>query len=145
MSSVTNEESNKRLVDKIGQFITLPFSFIRESKELSLHARWLFVTLRFYTNGKSGVAFPSYETIKELTGMRRQKIADSIRELEGKGWLTKRKRFGKSNLYTLNIPPKSANRQRSEIVEASRRGHIVVPHTPPNYGTPRPELEVREM
>lgn len=149
MSNISNDESNERLVDKIGQFITIPFSFIREAKELSFHARWLFVTLRFYTNRQSGNAFPSYETIQELTGMRREMIAKSIRELADKGWLTKRRRFSRSNLYTLNIPPLSANRQQSDIgssnvseggEEAYRSGNVVAPRATPDYGIPPSEL-----
>lgn len=109
MSSVPSNENKKRLVDKIGQFTTIPYSFIEQSKGLSFHARWLFVVLRYYTNGKSGEAFPSYDTIQTLTGLRREMIAKSIRQLESRGWLSKRKRFNGSNCYTLNIPSPCAN------------------------------------
>jgi hypothetical protein len=123
MSSVANDESNRRLVDEIGQFTTIPYSFIQQSKGLSFHARWLFVVLRYYTNGKSGEAFPSYDTIQTLTGMRREMIAKSIRQLESRGWLSKRKRFNGSNCYTLNIPAPSAyGKERTPISDVREDG-----------------------
>ena len=90
--------------DEIGQFITLPHSFILDSKGLSFHARWLFVILRYFTNRKYGYAFPSYDAIQEITGMRREMIAKSINELIRAGWLLRRKRFNNSTLYWLKIP-----------------------------------------
>jgi hypothetical protein len=92
------------LSDRIGPFVAIPHSFVKYARGLSFHARWLFVTLRFYTNGKSGLAFPSYDKIKELTGMRREMIAKSIRELERSGWLRRKKRFNNSTLYELLMP-----------------------------------------
>jgi hypothetical protein len=97
-----NEQES--LYDKIGQFITVPYSFIHNSRALSFHARWLFVALRYYTNGESGNAWPSYKTIQELTRMRREKINSSIKELEDAGWLERKKRFSNSTIYTLKIP-----------------------------------------
>lgn len=147
MSSETNDESSKKLVDKIGQFVTIPYSFIHQSKELSFHACWLFVVLRYYTNGESGEAFPSYETMRKLTGMRREMIAKSIHELESRGWLTKKKRFGNSNRYTLIIPPPSANRKQdvtvsdvSENIEEVRRRSDDLWRRVPPYGIRQAEL-----
>lgn len=107
-----NIESNKptgNLFDEIGRFITIPYTFIHAGKSLSLHARWLFVALRYYTNGKSGVAFPSYATIGKLTGMRREKISSSIKELENNGWLERQKRFNNSTIYKLILPRPSSD------------------------------------
>lgn len=92
------------LYDKIGPFVTIPHSFIHNSRALSFHARWLFVALRYYTNSKFGNAWPSYATIQKLTKMRREKINSSIKELEGAGWLERKKRFSNSTIYTLKIP-----------------------------------------
>lgn len=92
------------LYDKIGPFVTIPHSFIHDSRALSFHARWLFVALRYYTHGKFGVAWPSYTTIQKLTRMRREKINSSIKELENAGWLERERRFNNSTIYTLKIP-----------------------------------------
>lgn len=92
------------LYERMGAFVPIPHTFIKQSRNLSFHARWLFVTFCYYTNGESGLAFPSYDTIQKLTRMRRQKIADSIRELEDAGWLSRQKRFNNSTFYEVLIP-----------------------------------------
>lgn len=92
------------LSDRIGPFVAIPHSFVKHTRSLSFHARWLFVALRFYTNGESGLAFPSYDKIQELTGMRREMISKSIKELERSGWLKRKKRFNNSTLYELLMP-----------------------------------------
>jgi DNA replication protein DnaD len=101
---ITQEVEEESLYERMGAFVPIPHSFIKNSRELSFHARWLFVTLCFYTNRKMGVAFPSYDTIQQLTRMRREKIASSIRELEDAGWLRRQKRFNNSTFYEVLIP-----------------------------------------
>lgn len=102
---IQQNTEKETLYDRIGPFVAIPHSFIKGARELSFHARWLFVTLRFYTNGESGKAFPSYDRIQQMTGMRREMIAKSIRELEEAGWLTRQKRFNSSTLYEIMRPP----------------------------------------
>jgi hypothetical protein len=100
-----NAMKNKSIsYEENGRFAMIPHPFIERAKELSLHARWLFVTLMYFRNTKSGLSFPSYKTIRELTGLRRQMISSSIKELEKEGWLTRKKRYGNSTLYTLILP-----------------------------------------
>lgn len=93
----------------VGRFAVVPHTFIENSKHLSVHARWLFVALMFYRNSKSGLAFPSYDTLCKLTGMSRNRISKAIRELENKEqewvWLRRKKRPGSSTYYRLNLPP----------------------------------------
>jgi hypothetical protein len=101
---IQDEAKSESLYDRIGPFVAIPHSFIQNARGLSFHARWLFVVLRFYTNGKSGVAFPSYNTIQALTGMRREKIASSIKELEESGWLRRQRRFSSSTIYEVVMP-----------------------------------------
>jgi hypothetical protein len=122
MSSIEEDKSSRKLVDEMGQFAPIPYSFIEQSEGLSFHARWLFVVLSYHRNASSGKAWPSYDRIQELTGMRREMIAKSIQQLESKGWLTKKKRFGNSNVYTLNIPPPSANREKGAAVNDVSEG-----------------------
>jgi hypothetical protein len=117
MNNISGRSNDSKLVDRIGQFVTVPFSFIHASKELSFHACWLFVVLRFYTNRRTGNAFPSYTTIRKITGMRREKISESLKELEQAGWLKKQSRFGKVNLYTVVIPQPFATEQEEERYE----------------------------
>jgi DNA-binding transcriptional regulator YhcF (GntR family) len=97
----------KKLSDLIGQFATIPNSFISASASLSTEAKWLFVILRYHTNSKTGNAFPSYTKIQEITGFHRKTIAKSLKELEAAGWLTKQRRFGATTIYALQIPSSS--------------------------------------
>lgn len=95
---------SSKLSDQIGQFVTIPFSFIEQSSQLSHIAFRLFILLRYYTNGKTGDSFPTYDLIQENTGMKRRTIAKAIRELEAAGWIERKRRFGSSTIYTIKIP-----------------------------------------
>ena len=94
--------------ETIGRFAAIPHTFIKGARHLSLRARWLFVALMSYRNSQSGWAFPSYDELCELTGMSRNAISKAVRELEDERqewvWLTRKKRFGSSTLYWLNLP-----------------------------------------
>ncbi len=93
-------DEHKISFEVTGMFAMIPHNFIKEAKNLKVHTRWLYVALVFYRNSKSGVAFPSYETIRKLTGLRRQKISEGLTELEESGWIKpRRKRYGASNVY----------------------------------------------
>ena len=97
----------KKLSDLIGQFATIPNSFILASTALSTESKWLFVILRYHTNSKTGNAFPSYTTIQGMTGFHRKTIAKALKELEQAGWLTKQRRFGATTIYALQLPSSS--------------------------------------
>lgn len=116
-----HQENEKLTSDNMGKFVMIPHSFIQDAKDkkLSYHARWLFVALRYYTNGRSGTAFPSYSTINRLTGMRREKISASIKELENAGWVTKQPRFGNSSIYTLTVPQQGGITESSESADST--------------------------
>ncbi|HEX8278032.1 MAG TPA: helix-turn-helix domain-containing protein, partial [Segetibacter sp.] len=86
--------------ENIGMFAAIPHSFIKESKKLKFHSRWLYVALVYYRNSKNGKSFPSYDTIQQSTGLRREMIAKCLNELEESGWIKPRKkRYGNSNVY----------------------------------------------
>lgn len=106
------------IIDEWGTFVTIPKSFTAASKSLTDKARWLFVLLREYTNGESGKAFPSYDTIRERTGWGRSQISNAIKDLEKHGWLIKTPQFGGVNLYTL-VNPMAANSPKVKLLEDS--------------------------
>ena len=94
------------IVDRIGNFTVVPNAFI-DNADLSHEAVRLFLLLRRLSNGQDDVpiAFPSYDTIKARTGIKGYAtIAKALRELESAGWMMRRKRFGKSTIYTLTTP-----------------------------------------
>jgi hypothetical protein len=96
---------NRLTYDEIGNFVMLPYTFIHDAKKrkLRFHARWLFVALMYYRNGKTGNAFPSYDTLRGLTGLSRNMISKCLRELEDAGWISLKKRCNASTIYTLNF------------------------------------------
>lgn len=108
----------RQIIDEWGAFVTIPKSFTAASKSLTDKARWLFVLLREYTNGESGKAFPSYDTIRERTGWGRSQISNAIKDLEKHGWLIKTPQFGGVNLYTL-VNPMIANSPKVKLLEDS--------------------------
>jgi DNA-binding HxlR family transcriptional regulator len=100
-------EERKSLRDKIGQFTAIPHEFIKRGRTLSVHSKWLFVVLRFYTNSHSDRVFPSYAELQSTSGLRREMISKGIKELEEAGWLKRQKRFSRSTVYTLTLPRKA--------------------------------------
>lgn len=117
--------SKTKLVDEIGQFTAVPDEFIKASHDLSDRARWLFVLLRFYTNGRTGDAFPSYDEIQTMTGWSRRHIAPVIRELLSSGWITRQKRFGASTIYRLTRPISSPVGTNDEVHSSSPVGTTI--------------------
>ena len=93
-----------KLSDQIGQFITIPVSVVKAIPQIGKDAFVLFSYLRFRTNSRSGKAFPSFDKIQEDTGLVRRKIAAALRSLESAGFVTRKRRFGASTIYTLIVP-----------------------------------------
>lgn len=96
--------SKSKLVDKIGQFTTIPNSVMALWPTIGTDAIALFVYLRYRTNSQTGDAFPSFDTIGKDTGMRRERIARAIRALESAGLVERKRRFSASTVYTLKMP-----------------------------------------
>lgn len=115
--------SKSRLVDRIGCFTGVPNSFIKTSAARSCAAFRLFVMLRYFTNSETETAFPSFDKLHDTTGLHRRDIAKGLRELEECGWLSRRKRFGKSTIYTLLDPTVSvAEDGRQSAISSSTVG-----------------------
>lgn len=96
--------SKSKLIDKIGQFTTIPNSVIAMWPTIGVDAMALFLYLRYRTNSQSGDAFPSFDTIKKDTGLTRNRIAKSARVLESAGLVERKRRFSASTIYTLKMP-----------------------------------------
>jgi len=130
-------KQSSKLVDEIGQFAAIPNEFIESARTMSDPARWLFVLLRYYTNGKTGDAFPSYDELQEMTGWRRTKVSAAIKELVESGWITRQKRFGASTIYRLTRPSEVAQTQTEEAASSSpaRTTDEIQKSTRPNYSS----------
>jgi DNA-binding transcriptional regulator YhcF (GntR family) len=94
---------NKISYEEMGRFAMIPHSFIEDSKGMKFHSRWLYVALVYYRNTQSGDSFPSYETIRKLTGLTRKMISKGIKELEQNRWIKKKRRFGNSTIYKVQF------------------------------------------
>jgi len=114
-----NKKGRPTISDEWGSFIAIPSSFVKASKPLTDKARWLFVLLREYTNGESGVAFPSYDTIRERTGWGRSQISGAIKCLETHGWLSRQHQFGGVTLYRL-VKPVERNSTETKLLETPK-------------------------
>src|SRR3990167_8433804 len=93
-----------RLFDKIGAFTTVPNSIIKMWPDLGGDAMQLVLYLRYRTNSETEIAFPSYDTIQRDTTLTRRRIAKAIRALEVLNLVERKRRFGGSTIYTLQLP-----------------------------------------
>lgn len=93
-----------KLVDRIGQFTTVPNSVIELWPKIGIDGMALFVYLRYRTNGQTETAFPSFDTIHQDTCLTRKRIAQAARKLEEAGLVARKRRFGASTIYTLKLP-----------------------------------------
>lgn len=50
------------------------------------------------------VAWPGYDRLREMTGLRYQRISDALKKLEGAKLLVRRRRFAASTIYILTHP-----------------------------------------
>lgn len=101
--------------ENVGLFAMIPHSFIKEARKLKVHTRWLYVALVFYRNTKHGITFPSYCTIQELTGLRREMISKGLAELEESDWIFKKRRYGQSNLYRIVMNKSNTRLNRNRV------------------------------
>ncbi len=92
------------LKDELGFFTVMPEAVIELTPEIGSDAVFIYLYLRYRTNKKRGVAWPSYETMRKDIRWGRQRISNALKILELKGLLIKNKRFGKSTEYILPKP-----------------------------------------
>lgn len=123
------------LHDKNGNFTMVSNQFVMVSTT-SHEAFRIYVVLRMHVNGsaETGVAFPSYDRIKELTGIKSYStIAKALRELESGGWVERKKRYGNSTIYTLTSPTPRVVVDKSTVlhpVESSATPDVGKSYTP---------------
>ncbi len=104
MSKPSKAQSTS-ISDEWGMFTIIPNELIDADDSLSINAKYLFILLRYYTNGKTQSAFPSYEVIRRKTGWAKTTISRAIKELEQAEWLIKQRQFGANTHYVLKRPP----------------------------------------
>lgn len=100
-------------IDEWGFFTPIPELVTRRIAEIGVDAYALFGYLRYRTHKDRHVAWPGYEDIEKMTGLRRERIAAGLRALEDAGLLERTKRFGQSTVYRLVRPPDVAGQESS--------------------------------
>lgn len=76
-----------------------------QGRYLSIDAKWLYATLLSFRNTETQETFPGYAKITERSGLKKQRIADALKELEQFHWISRERRgFNKSNSYALHYP-----------------------------------------
>lgn len=101
---------------RFGTFTVIPNAFFQDSAISNTEFR-LFAYFCYRTNQETETAFPSYDTIKRDTGMSYQTIANAVRQLEAKGWLTRKKRFSGTTIYAIDIPLKNRGLEAAPVLQ----------------------------
>jgi len=72
---------------------------LAEDRSVSLEARMTFIVLMGYEGKDGAPAFPGLEVLAWILGRHRTKVQRYIRELEGAGWLTRKRFKGKAGRF----------------------------------------------
>jgi DNA-binding transcriptional MocR family regulator len=75
-----------------------------QGRFLSVDAVCLYIAIRSFQNEEDGDRFPSYVQIMSRCSLTRRRIANALSELERFGWIERKHRNNKSNMYTLDYP-----------------------------------------
>ena len=113
----TTPAAAPRLSDKIGRFAAIPHTFIEDMPNLPPCAHTLFMYLRYKANSVTGDAFPAYKRIAKETGLAVATISKGLAALVKRGWIKKKRQYGKSTIYELTIPASSIS--EIEILDAT--------------------------
>src|SRR4051812_47136649 len=92
------------LSDKNERFVKVPLEIFLGGRYLTVQAKWTYAALRSFTNNKTLLTFPGYDKLMERSGLSRNAVSKALAELEEFHWITKKKKFGKSNGYTFTFP-----------------------------------------
>jgi hypothetical protein len=119
-----------KLVDRIGQFTTIPNSVIQLWPKIGVDGMTLFVYLRYRTNSQTETAFPSLDTIQKDTSMPRKRIVKAARKLEEVGLVERQRRFSASTIYTLKLPESIAISADVELMKPPISADVELPLVP---------------
>jgi Helix-turn-helix domain len=97
-------------------FVLLPRALL-QAPGLSRDAKLLYAVLLSYA-WQQGSCFPGYQRLQADLGCGINQVTKYLRELEGAGLITRRRRgLGKTTVYTLHDPPPPPRAERAERVE----------------------------
>jgi hypothetical protein len=115
-----SNEDNK-LVEKWGYFIPFPEELKDMWTEIGTDGIALFLFLMSMVNRERGddQVWPSYNYIREHTGLSNRRIRRGQQALIDSGWLKVKKRFSNSVVYTLTRP-QTSHSDKNESVHVSQ-------------------------
>lgn len=129
--------------------------FTFDRRDLESKEKHVLIAFGHFVNSETKEAWPSHETISEMTGLSEKTVQRAIRRLEDRGILVNRGQKLKTdgflgpNLYVLNIPLEADGKggqsdhrrpsSRNEDIDIKNRGSVVRETTPPSdHETPQP-------
>ena len=74
---------------------------VLEHPYLTNSAKLVYAALAYFADNKNQQAFPNYETIMRLTGLKRRVITNAVKQLEGYYFIEVQREKGKVNQYVL--------------------------------------------
>lgn len=66
-------------------------------------AKFVMVVLADHYNDSTGTCWPSIDTLAEVTGVSRRTVIRKLKDLEAAGYIIRRKRFNKTDIYEIFI------------------------------------------
>jgi len=91
-------------IDEIAQYIVVPKEIIDRWREIGANGVALYLYLIHWRDRNGGRASPAYADIRRDTGWSEGRISETLRILEGAGFLQRRKRWDGSTVYSLTRP-----------------------------------------
>lgn len=91
-----------RVIDyRTSKFVMIPQSLVRDTA-LKPTDKVVYMTLCLYANNTTKRAHPSVDAIADVSGVSRRTVFNALTALEDNGYVTRKKRQGKSGKYASN-------------------------------------------
>ncbi|MDT7807997.1 MAG: Helix-turn-helix domain [Acidobacteriota bacterium] len=120
-----------------GTFTRVDNYIFKEGKFLTAEAKLVYVVLCSYRNNKTGKTCPSYDKIRDRSGLSRNKVAAALNELEHFHWVSRKKVFKGGNHYHVSWPVDNEYKLPSTCPteQAAKQYAQMIKDTKPRYGT----------
>ncbi|HEX9929506.1 MAG TPA: helix-turn-helix domain-containing protein [Pyrinomonadaceae bacterium] len=90
--------------EKKEKFVKVSALLFNQGRYLTTQAKWVYATLRSFTNNETDLTFPSYNKIQERSNLNRVAVANALEELEKFHWIKRENRFKQTNNYIMSPP-----------------------------------------
>jgi DNA-binding transcriptional ArsR family regulator len=106
---------------------------VSRDRDLGLEATRVMLQLRLHVNRKSGLAWPSHQTLAELLGMARPNVTRAIRVLRERGYITTEQRSFNGHTHTVYRPGPHVSREipGPTPIRGTQVSPEILPHVSP--------------